>query len=157
MGFMILYLRSMLIFCRVVPLPCQIICRIYICCKNRPAEIEDCDDAVEEFPEEAFADAHPELTCKMWLGWRTSYRTTAPEAKTFHDFRPRLQKIHELMGPRLNEGAQRHRRSSVVLGNFARNAKKKLLGRLSAQRCSNPNGSCITRPQIYSSFASKLN
>ena len=54
-------------------------------------EIEDCDDAVEEFPEEAFADAHPELTCKMWLGWRTSYRASAPAAKTYQELRPRLR------------------------------------------------------------------
>ena len=84
------------------------------------------EPAIEPADDEEFVLGHPELETKSWLGWRISYRTTAPEAKTFESFRPRLRKIIEAMGSKLICGAQRHRRSSVVIGNFARNAAKKI-------------------------------
>ena len=90
-------------------------------------EADSEEPAAVDVDDEDLIDAHPELTCKVWLGWRISYRTTAPEARTFESFRPRLRKMVEVMGPRLIDGAQRHRRSNVVIGNFARNGAKKIL------------------------------
>ena len=73
----------------------------------------------------AFQDAHLELTCKLWLGLRIAYRATCPVARTLQDFRPRLREVVDMMRSKVQQGAQHHKHPSVVLGNFACNAKRK--------------------------------
>ena len=58
----------------------------------------------------------PALDVKEHNGWRISYRTVTPEAKTFQEYRPRLQKMNQSLAAYLIQGVSRHK---AILGRLA--------------------------------------